>query len=233
MDKVQRRHGGEKMWLFVSIPMVSIFTVLASGYLQKDKILENERKRIDISKVFPKDFKYIIFLLAAFIIGMAVFAVQYNYFGEYIKASKLTFLIMLLAPIAYVDFKSHKIPNVLVLAGIMARFVFYIIEMISSNKTVPGIFLSDMKGVLLVCGILLLGTLITKNGVGVGDIKMYAVIAMFMGYSGTVFSLIISLFVCFLVSIVLLVTGKKTGKNTLPFAPFVYIGTLIAIFLGS
>ena len=37
------------MWLLVSVPMVSIFTVLASGYLQKDKILKNEEGRINIS----------------------------------------------------------------------------------------------------------------------------------------------------------------------------------------
>ena len=218
------------MWLLVSVPMVSIFTVLASGYLQKDKILKTEEGRINISKIFPKDIKYIAFLVLAFIAGMTVFTVQYNYFGKYIKASKLTFLIMLLAPIAYIDFKSHIIPNILVLTGIFARIVFYIMEIIAFKQETLGIFKSDMKGLLLGCGIFLLGGLITKNGIGMGDVKMYAAIALFMGYFGTLFSLLVSLFICSIASIILLATGKKTRKDTVPLAPFVYIGTFITMF---
>ena len=221
------------MWLLISIPMVLILTILVSSYLQKDEILEEGKGKINVTKIIPKNLKNTIFLAVAFIFGITVFAMQYNHFVEYIQASKLTFLIMLLAPIAYIDFKSHKIPNILVITGILARFVFYIIEMIVLNKKMLDILFSDIKGVLLGCGILLLGSLITKNGVGMGDVKMYAVIAMFMGYSGTILSLIISLFVCFIASIILLVTGKKTRKDTIPLAPFVYIGTFITIFFEN
>jgi prepilin signal peptidase PulO-like enzyme (type II secretory pathway) len=213
--------------------MVLIFTILVSGYLQKDKIYEEGKEGVNIKKIIPNDPKSIIFLVVAFIFGVTAFSMQYNYYEEYIGASKLTFLIMLLAPIAYIDLKSNIIPNMLVVTGIFARIVFYVIEIFVKNEAVLNIFKSDMKGLLLACGIFLLGALVTKNGIGMGDVKMYAVIGIFMGYYGTIFSLMASLFICFITSIILLITRKKGRKDTLPLAPFVYIGTFIAIFLGS
>lgn len=221
------------MWLLVSIPMLLVLITLISGYLRKDKIYEEGRKEINIRAIIPKRPKDIVFLVMAFTFGIIVFAMQYNYFGEYIKASKLTFLIMLLAPIAYVDFKTKKIPDQLILTGLFVRLLFYIVEMVVSKENILNIFISDIKGLLLVCGIFLLAMLIIKNGIGMGDVKMYVIIAIYTGYSRTIFSLIISLLLCSMASIILLATRKKTRQDTIPLAPFVYIGTFIAILLQT
>lgn len=61
------------MWLLVSIPMVLIFTILVSGYLQKDKIYEEGKEGVNIKKIIPNDPKSIIFLVVAFIFGVTAF----------------------------------------------------------------------------------------------------------------------------------------------------------------
>ena len=87
-------------------------------------------------------------------------------------------------------------------------------EIIAFKQETLGIFKSDMKGLLLGCGIFLLGGLITKNGIGMGDVKMYAAIALFMGDFGTLFSLLVSLFIdVLLLPLSFLRRGKKPEKT--------------------
>ncbi|MDQ2085073.1 A24 family peptidase [Herbivorax sp. ANBcel31] len=221
------------MWLLVCVPMVLICTILISCYLQKDRVYEDGKSGINIGNIIAMKPSYILFLAVVFVLGIVAFGMQYNYFEEYIKASKLTFLIMLLSPIAYIDYKSNSIPNELILTGFLARLVFYVIEMFSKNEAILEIFISDMKGLLLGGGVFLIGALVMRNAIGMGDAKMYAIIGIFMGYYGTIISLMFSLFVCFIAAIGLLAMRKKTRKDTIPLAPFVLIGTFLAIFLGN
>ena len=48
------------MWLLVSIPMVLIFTILVSGYLQRTRY-EEGKEGVNIKKIIPNDPKSIIF----------------------------------------------------------------------------------------------------------------------------------------------------------------------------
>jgi len=172
-------------------------------------------------------------LLGVFTAGIVSFGTQYYYFFDYVKAAKLTILVLLLAPTAYIDFKNRIIPDKVLIVGLFARIIFYPIEIFVGNKEVFEILLSDVKGVLLGGGVFLLGTLIVKDSIGIGDIKLYSIIGFFCGYSGTLASMIYSLLICFIVSIILLVFKKKDRKDTFPLAPFTLVGTFLAILLGS
>ena len=82
-------------------------------------------------------------------------------------------MVVLLAPISYIDFKTRKISNFLLLAGLSARAVFYIIEFFADNKAITGIITSDIKGLLLGGGIFLIGAVAAKNSIGMGDVNVY------------------------------------------------------------
>ena len=74
--------------------------------------------------------------------------------------------------------------------------------------------------------------LISRGGIGVGDVKLFAVIGCFVG-SGTILTLtFLSVVVSAAYSIIMLVL-KKTGlKEEIPFAPFVLVGTVLTMALG-
>ncbi|OPZ84413.1 MAG: Type IV leader peptidase family protein [Firmicutes bacterium ADurb.Bin419] len=221
------------MWAAIAVPMTIILIALANCYLQKDSIFSRQTLKDRIAAFIPAKPLYIAFLAIVFIMGITSFGAQYHFFSSYVKAAKLTTLLMLLAPAAYIDFKSKKIPNELILFGLCTRVVFYVIEMFTNNRTILNIFASDIKGVLLGGGVFLLAALIVRNSIGMGDVKMYALIGLFCGYTGTLASMLFSLFVCFIASVGLLILRKKGRKDTLPLAPFVFIGTYLVIVLGS
>lgn len=221
------------MWVLIALPLTLILLAFGNFYLQKDLIFSQESFKDRLKAFLPSQPLYIMFLLVVFIAGIVSFGAQYHYFSDYVKAAKLTTLVLLLAPVAYIDFNSKTIPNKLLLAGLFARIIFYVIEMFTKNREILDIFASDLKGVLLGGGIFLLGALIAKNSIGMGDVKMYGVIGLFCGYTGTLASMLFSLFICFIASIILLISRKKGRKDTLPLAPFVLAGTFLVVFLGS
>lgn len=221
------------MWILIALPLTLILLVLVNCYLQKDLIFSKETFKDRLTASVPSQPLYIVFLLAVFIAGIVSFGSQYHFFSDYVKAAKLTTLVLLLAPVAYIDFKSKTIPNKLLLAGLFGRIIFYIIEMFTKNKEILDIFVSDLKGVLLGGGVFLLGAIIAKNSIGMGDVKMYGVIGFYCGYTGTLASMLFSLFICFIASVILLIFRKKGRKDTLPLAPFVLAGTFLVILLGS
>lgn len=221
------------MWILIALPLNLILLVLVNCYIRKDLILSKETFKDRLTSFVPSQPLYIMFLIIVFTFGIVSFGSQYYYFADYVKAAKLTTLVLLLAPVAYIDFKSKTIPNKLLLAGLFGRIIFYIIEMFTKNREILDIFVSDIKGVLLGGGVFLLGAIIAKNSVGMGDVKMYGVIGFYCGYMGTMASMLFSLFICFIASIFLLIFRKKSRKDTLPLAPFVLAGTFLVIFLGS
>lgn len=165
--------------------------------------------------------------------GIITFKIRYYNYSDFIGAAKLTTLVTLLAPISYIDFKSRKIPNKLLLSGLIARVVFYIIEFFMGKEEITGILFSDLKGMLLGGGIFLIGALAAKNSIGMGDVKMFAVIGLFCGYTRTMAVIMFSLFLCFVTAIILLLLKRKSLKDSVPLAPFVFVGTFLAMVLGS
>lgn len=221
------------MWILIALPLTLIMLALGNIYIQRDLVFSQESIKDKFKAFLPSQPSYILFLIVVFVSGIVSFGAQFNFFSDYVKAAKLTTLVLLLAPVAYIDFKSKTIPNKLLLAGLFARVIFYIIEIFAKNREILDIFASDIKGVLLGGGVFLLGALIAKNSIGIGDIKMYGLIGLFSGYTGTLASMLFSLFICFIASVILLVFRKKGRKDTLPLAPFVLVGTFLVVFLGS
>lgn len=220
------------MWLLIAVPLTIILTIAANCYLQRKTVFKRQALKDKVLTFFTARVTYLLFLAVTFIMGIISFGAQYCYYSDCLRAAKLTTLIVLLAPIAYVDLKSRKIPNELLLSGLFARCVFYIIEIFIGRTAIRGILFSDMKGVLLGGGIFLIGALIAKNSIGMGDVKLFVMVGAFCGYAGTVSVMVFSLFLCFIVALVLLIMRKKSIKDSLPLAPFVFVGIFLFAVLG-
>ncbi len=80
-------------------------------------------------------------------------------------------------------------------------------------------------------GFILFGTSqIIPNGLGGGDIKMGAGLAVWLGLSKTIFALFLAFGAGFLVAIPLLWRKKITRKSMIPFGPFLAFGSLVVWF---
>jgi leader peptidase (prepilin peptidase) / N-methyltransferase len=95
--------------------------------------------------------------------------------------------------------------------------------------------------VAAVCGAALLLLLIRwtykalrhREGMGLGDVKLLAMIAAFLGFWPSVLSLFVGALAASLYGVVLLVRGRAGAASKLPFGSFLAIGGLIAALFGN
>ncbi|MDA1061040.1 MAG: prepilin peptidase, partial [bacterium] len=94
--------------------------------------------------------------------------------------------------------------------------------------------LTMLIGGLAVFVFFFLQFLISKGAwIGGGDLRMGALIGVLLGWEKGLLAVIISYFIGAILSIYLLATKKVGRKSTIPFGPFLVIGTLISIFYGQ
>lgn len=76
--------------------------------------------------------------------------------------------------------------------------------------------------------------IVTKGkGMGGGDVKLGALMGVMLGFPNALFALILSFVTGAIFSIALLLTGKKHFGQTIPFGPFLVLGSLIMLFWGN
>lgn len=133
---------------------------------------------------------------------------------------------------AITDIKRRKIPNKIVLFGLVVKAVILVFEIIYfSHDALMFTLYADGLGFLLGFVMLMVIGILTK-GLGFGDVKLFGVIGLLMGSGGLVGILFVSLLLSAIVGITLIASRKKTLKSAMPMAPFIYLGTLAVECLG-
>ena len=80
--------------------------------------------------------------------------------------------------------------------------------------------------------LLLLIAIVSRGGMGGGDIKLYAAIGVALGPWMTVMSLVVASFIGAVVGSLLMLTGVVKRKQPIAFGPFIFIGTIVAYLFG-
>ncbi len=167
---------------------------------------------------------FVMLLIASFITLKNV--------AYYLNYLKLIVLFGIVAAAAAVDLKKTIIPNFFILIGLGFRLIIYIIEFFAYKAIFWEQFKSDMIGVALGFGFLLIVSLITGGALGFGDVKLFGVIGIISGAICTYYTLILCLIVSTIISVVLLITKKKGRKDSIPLGPSILIGYFIALVLS-
>lgn len=144
-------------------------------------------------------------------------------------ASRLVFTALLVA-LAVTDLETFRLPNPLTLGGLAAGLVFALF-------TAPGIT-DAVIGAVLGAGILLLirwGWLRAtgKDAMGLGDVKMLAMIGAFLGWEQVFVVLLLSTLAGAMVGIGLTVAGRGSMSSKLPFGVFLAIAAVVASLVGD
>ena len=176
----------------------------------------------------------IVYVAFAFIVATALIILfQVVYKLTAISQIKLLALILFMLPIAAIDLRFQKIPNQILVAALVTRVIIYIAEFIVSVPVALNTLKDNVIGAAVIGAFFLLLLLIFRNSIGMGDIKLFAVMGLYQGLWGAVNSVFFSLMVSFVLSIALLITKKKSRKDTISFGPSVLLGTVIAIGLAG
>lgn len=136
-------------------------------------------------------------------------------------------LILLLVPIALIDLEHRIIPNKLTALGaVLALGLGLGLDPAGEPER---LIAGAAAG-----GALLLAALAYPGGMGMGDVKLAAVLGLFLG-RGVAPAMLIALLAGVLVGAVVMVRkGAAQGRKTaVPFGPFLALGATVAVFAGD
>lgn len=219
--------------LEILIEIVLSLVVTGVGYWGM-LIFLNERGTQHVSILKNIKFKLIYFGVVSFICAMFIYLFQTTYVNTTtLHQLKLLVLILILIPTAVVDYFVQLIPNIFMLGALGIRMIIYLIEFIISPEYIWITIKDNLLAVAIIGGFFLLVLLLFKNSIGMGDIKLFAIMGLYQGFFGAINSVFFSLVVSFFSALFLLVTKKKSKKDAISFAPSILIGTIVGISLSG
>jgi leader peptidase (prepilin peptidase)/N-methyltransferase len=135
-------------------------------------------------------------------------------------------LVAVLVPVALIDYDHRIIPNKLTLP---AAIVAIVIGVATRPAGVPEQLISGAAA----GGFLLVFALAYPRGMGMGDVKLAAVLGLFLGRSVAVAILSGVLIGAIVGGVVMARVGVSAGRKTaVPFGPFLALGGVIALLVG-
>jgi len=161
----------------------------------------------------------------------ALFVVAYLQFGLSLRLVAALILLSGLIAITGIDLDYQIIPDVLSIPGIVAGLLWsFTPGGIGWKDSILGVVIGGgVFVVIIVASSLVLG----QPGMGVGDVKLGAMLGAFLGWQLALLSILLSVLVGGLLAAVLLASGRKARKDPLPFGPFLALGGMISLFWGN
>lgn len=175
--------------------------------------------------------------MAWLVIGTAVIWILGGYlmqvYGYYIcKQLRYLCLQEALLWLAFVDAEKKIIPNRALLLLVGVRTVLLLAEIVCFPQLGIEIVLSAVVGLLGGGGLFLLSAVVTRKGLGMGDVKMVAVMGYYLGFAVLMSNLIITMTLTLFAGLGILLLKKQSLHAELPFAPFAAVGTIFTILMG-
>ena len=136
-------------------------------------------------------------------------------------------MVLLLVPVALIDLDTQTIPNKLMLIG--AVVAPGLVLLVSPDDIVEHLIAAAAGG-----GFFLLAVLAYPRGMGVGDIKLAAVLGLFLGRAvgPAIFLALVS--GTLVGGLIMARKGVQEGRKTkIPFGPFLALGGYVALLVGD
>lgn len=217
----------------IIIELLTTLLILILGYVGACQYLKyGDFKKIDKDCLNPGRNRIIYLCVGALVnIGLVILFNTLYVEISFLEQMKILILTGFIYPMAIIDYRVHKIPNQLLLIAFVIRIIIYVIEFIISKDDAIVTVKSDLAGAVIIGGFFLIILLVFKNSIGMGDIKLFALMGLYQGLLGAFNSVFFSLIVSFFISLALLLSKRKNRKDVIPFGPSIYAGTVVGILL--
>jgi leader peptidase (prepilin peptidase) / N-methyltransferase len=160
-----------------------------------------------------------------------LFLLSYLRFGAHLESVVAALFCSLMVVLAAIDVDHLILPDRITYPGIAAGLIVQ-----------PWVHWGSLRdallGAALGAGILLalaLGWYLVRHeeGMGMGDVKMLAMIGAFLGWKGVVVTLFFGSLSGAVAGVALLAAGKAELRSKLPFGAFLALGGLLALFAAQ
>jgi len=136
--------------------------------------------------------------------------------------------------ITFIDLDFQIIPDRITLAGIPLGLVagsfllndpFMRAELLGYKVSLIGLFAGG--------GLFYLVAVLSRGGMGGGDIKMMAMVGAMMGWKSVLLTTLLGSLGGSLIGVFLMIFKGRGRKTKIPFGPFLALGTLVTLFFGQ
>lgn len=174
-------------------------------------------------------FRYPLVELISALFALAV----YMKFGCTLAGFIYFILLSSLVVITFIDLDFQIIPNIISLPGIVLGFIasFFLQPILTPQESFMGIlFGGGFFSMIAYVFIKIRGI----DGMGIGDVKLLAMLGAFFGIKGVLFIIFVSSVIGTVSGLLIMIQSRSfTLQQKIPFGPFLSIAAMIYVFWGE
>jgi len=150
----------------------------------------------------------------------------------YINCLRNELVSMWLLAVALVDGRKRVIPHALTLPGFGAWLVLAVLAVWPGGSSPGRVIAFSLGGCLLGGGIFFLCRMLTKGGVGMGDVRVFSILGLLHGMNDTFSIVFFAILLMTVYGLGAVLARKKNMKSQLPMGPFILASYLLCGLLG-
>ncbi len=167
--------------------------------------------------------------LVELLTGLMAIALLFRFGLTVYSLIYFAFLAVLLV-ITFIDIDYQIIPNSLSLPGIPLFFALSLaLPFISVAESLIGILVGGGSLLLVAWGYHLYTG---REGMGMGDVKLLAMIGAMIGWQGVIMTIFVGSLAGTVVGLTVMLASGKNTRLPIPFGPFLSLGAMVYIFFG-
>ena len=148
------------------------------------------------------------------------------HYGLSVDLAVTAFYCCLFIIIMVIDLEHQLILNKVTYPAMVAALL---IALVPSEPGIIGAAIGGSIGLVL----FLLVAAVSRGGIGLGDVKLAALIGLATGYPLVFIALVLAIILVGLAAIVLLISKKKSGKEGIPFGPSLSLAAIATLLYGA
>jgi leader peptidase (prepilin peptidase)/N-methyltransferase len=162
-----------------------------------------------------------------------IFALLYWHYGLNPAMGIMAFYACLFIIIFVIDLEQGLILNKVVYPGMVVALLLALVPRPELTMVIePGIASAALGGGIGFA-ILLLIAIISRGGMGWGDVKLAALIGLATGFPLVFLAIIMGAILGGIVAVALVIAKKRKRRETIPFGPFLALAAMITMLWGS
>ncbi|UCG78985.1 MAG: prepilin peptidase [Nitrospirota bacterium] len=155
-------------------------------------------------------------------------------FGPHFHTVIYMVFISAMIVITFIDLDFQIIPDVITIPGVALGAILALFVLVDPyDRTSQLGIINSGSGIIAGGGVFYAIAVLSKGGMGGGDIKMMGMVGSFLGWKGVIMTTFIGSFIGAIMGIILMVFMGKGRKAKIPFGPFLALGSLISLFAGQ
>jgi leader peptidase (prepilin peptidase) / N-methyltransferase len=169
-----------------------------------------------------------------------IFLVLYLKLSLCIYFFAAAFFMSMLIAVFFIDLEHMIIPDGLVVTSLICGVGLFIANIFYPQnifKSAP--FWDPLIGMVSISSLLFIFILVglyvfkTENTFGLGDVKLYLPIGLFLGFKLTLLSFFFAVVLGGIFAAYLLFSGKKEKSSEIPFGPYIVVSVFICMMFGN